>query len=87
MLMIPAVPSGENWADGLVITSTPLTLEAGRDCRTEVPEGGGLPLIRICTPGSPRRAIRPVGDTVTEGMRLRMSSATPPCDPASARTS
>ena len=81
-LMIPAEPSGENSADGLVITSTRSMESAGRACRAwpaaaplNWPEG--LPSSRIVTLESPRSDTLPCGSTSTEGM-LRSASLIEP---------
>ena len=80
--MIPAEPSGENSAEGLVITSTRSTESAGSDCSAWAAlwprtSALGLPSTRMVTLVSPRSETLPCTSTSTDGMFFSASLIVP----------
>ena len=84
ILMIPAVPSGECFADGLVITSIFSIEPAGICCRMSpwlsAVSPLALPLIQIVTLSLPRSDTTPSLSTSTDGMSTSTSLAEPPVE-------
>ena len=83
-LMIPAVPSARNSADGLAITSTRSIRSAGSVCSAwPLPSPWnrveGLPSMRMVTLLSPRRLTFPCTSTSTDGMLRSASPIEPVC--------
>ena len=80
--MIPAVPSGLNFADGLVMTSTRSMLSAGICsriwARLSAVRPESLPLIHTVTELLPRSDTSPSWSTSTEGIDSRSSLALMP---------
>ena len=82
--MIPAEPSGENLAEGLVITSI-LSIEPAGICWSTCPRlsafsPAGLPLIQISTSSELRSEIVPCWSTSTEGIFSNTSVTLAPAD-------
>ena len=82
MLMIPPIPSGSYFAEGLLITSTRSIMAAGilstMARRSPCVRPLGLPSISTFTFWSPRRLILPSISTSTEGIFFNASDAVPP---------
>ena len=79
---MPDVPSGLNFAEGLVISSIRSILSAGI-CSSicawlSAVKPDAFPLIQIVTLELPRREISPSLSTSTEGILPRISLADPP---------
>ncbi len=81
--MIPPMPSGSYFAEGLVITSTRSIMAAGilstMARRSPCVRPLGLPSISTFTFWSPRRLILPSISTSKEGILFNASEAVPPC--------
>src|SRR5690606_13140851 len=78
-LMIPPLPSGSNWAVGLVIYSTSATsLAAIWVSIVAGSRNDGFPLISTIIPVLPRILIFPLASTAAEGKFLTISNAVPP---------
>ena len=82
IFIIPDVPSGSYFADGLVtisILSTELAGNASKSVFPFPPESElGRPSIKIITVPSPRSITRPSWSTSTEGKRFKISLVVPP---------
>ena len=81
MLIIPAVPSASYLSEGLVITSMRSIMSAVRVPRalpSLLASTEGLPLIKICTPATPRSRTCPSMVTFTDGTLLSTSRALAP---------
>ena len=80
--MIPEVPSGSYFADGLATISTRSIDPAGSASNNVFPlpplNELGRPLIKIITDPSPRSVTPPSSSTSTEGSLFRTSFAVPP---------
>ena len=91
MLMMPAEPSAENFADGLSITSMLSMVSAGNCCRIcarlSVVRPDALPFIHTSTDELPRSDTLPSLSTSTEGMLSSTSDADCPALPMSCATS
>ena len=75
MLIIPAVPSGSYFAEGIAITSTFSINTASRTSRLDA--DFILPSIIILTDSFPLKLTSPSAPTVTDGKLLNTSSAVP----------
>ena len=90
ILMMPELPSGSYFAEGLVTISIRSIEPAGKASKRVLPFAPdielGLPSIKIVTVPSPRSEILPSWSSSTEGKRVKISFAVPPLTVKSSET-